>query len=103
MQSGFKGEIYKMKKYLILLLTAVFAVSILFIGISCKEEVLSVKKEVRLTNSSGVNLSPSWSPDGKMIAFTSYRDGNNEIYIMDEDGSGQTRLTNNQANDLYSS
>lgn len=35
------------------------------------------------------------------IAFTSDRDGNNEIYIMDADGSNQTRLTNNPAADNY--
>jgi WD40 repeat protein len=31
------------------------------------------------------------------IAFTSLRDGNNEIYVMNADGSGVTRLTNNPA------
>lgn len=30
-----------------------------------------------------------------MIAFVSNRDGNAEIYVMNADGSGQTRLTNN--------
>ncbi|GEM_PF-413927 len=34
------------------------------------------------------------------IAFVSNRDGNNEIYVMNADGSGQTRLTYNPANDL---
>ena len=34
------------------------------------------------------------------IAFTSNRDGNCEIYIMNIDGSGQIRLTNNPAFDL---
>jgi Tol biopolymer transport system component len=33
------------------------------------------------------------------IAFTSDRDGNQEIYVMNPDGSGQTRLTNNPAGD----
>ena len=33
------------------------------------------------------------------IAFTSYRDGNNEIYVMNADGSAQTNLTNNPADD----
>jgi hypothetical protein len=34
------------------------------------------------------------------IAFVSNRDGNWEIYVMNADGSGVTRLTNNPANDL---
>src|SRR5215204_7094858 len=29
------------------------------------------------------------------IAFTSDRDGNTEIYVMDADGTNQTRITNN--------
>jgi len=33
------------------------------------------------------------------IAFTSDRDGNDEIYVMDSDGANQTRLTNNAAAD----
>jgi uncharacterized repeat protein (TIGR01451 family) len=33
------------------------------------------------------------------ILFTSNRDGNTEIYVMQSDGSGQTRLTNNAASD----
>jgi len=33
------------------------------------------------------------------IAFTSDRDGNHEVYVMNADGSGQTRLTDNPAAD----
>ena len=33
------------------------------------------------------------------IAFSSNRDGNDEIYVMQADGTDQTRLTNNAAND----
>jgi Tol biopolymer transport system component len=36
---------------------------------------------------------PSWSPDGRRIAFVSERDGNNEVYVMNADGSGQRNLT----------
>jgi tetratricopeptide (TPR) repeat protein len=36
---------------------------------------------------------------GSRIAFMSNRDGNWEVYIMNEDGSGLKRLTNNAAND----
>jgi len=34
------------------------------------------------------------------IAFTSSMDGNNEIYVMDADGTNVTRLTYNISNDI---
>ena len=36
-----------------------------------------------------------------IIAFTSNRDGNNEIYLMKADGTLQTRITNNSAVDMW--
>ncbi len=48
-----------------------------------------------LTNNPADDRDPSWSPDGKRIAFMSRRDGNNEIYVMDADGGNQQNLTNN--------
>lgn len=52
----------------------------------------------RLTNT-GQNTFPAWSPDGTRISFTSDRDGNREIYVMNSDGSGQTNLTKDPADD----
>jgi len=42
---------------------------------------------------SGDNLAPSFSPDGNWIAFTSYRNAVNQVYIMRPDGSSVQRLT----------
>jgi hypothetical protein len=36
---------------------------------------------------------PSWSPDGKRVAFNSDRDGTFNLYVMDSDGSNWRQLT----------
>ena len=45
------------------------------------------------------NMQAAFSPDGTRLAFVSNRDGNNEIYVMNVDGSGVRRLTNHPAAD----
>ena len=47
---------------------------------------------VQLTDS-GRNENPKFSPDGSRIAFSSYRDGSRQIYIMNINGSNQKRIT----------
>lgn len=42
---------------------------------------------------------PSWAPDSKKIAFNSHRDGHNEIYIMNVNGSNVIQLTDNKIGD----
>jgi len=44
-------------------------------------------KITNLTNNSTDDFSCSWSPLGDKIAFVSTRDGNEEIYVMNADGS----------------
>lgn len=39
------------------------------------------------------NASPAWSPDGRGIAFSSDRDGMENIWIMDRDGSDKRKIT----------
>ena len=52
-----------------------------------------------LSNSSGNDTEPSWSPDGSKIAFEGDRNGNHDIYTMNADGTGQADITNNAAAD----
>ena len=51
----------------------------------------------RLTDNEVHDGSPTWSPNGRRIAFESSRDGDLEIYVMNADGAGATRLTDNDA------
>jgi hypothetical protein len=61
--------------------------------------------QTRLTNDPLYDHSPIFSPDGTRIAFLSNRDKidngwdyNDKIYVMNADGSSQTRLTNTADN-----
>jgi len=47
----------------------------------------------------GNSINPRWSPDGSEIVFSSDKEGNWEIYTMELDGLGQTRLTHNEKRD----
>jgi dipeptidyl aminopeptidase/acylaminoacyl peptidase len=63
--------------------------------------------QTRLTDNTMVDSLPAFSPDGERIAFTSRRDVNDEIYVMDAvdsnsdgDGDNLTRLTNTPVNEF---
>jgi Tol biopolymer transport system component len=43
---------------------------------------------------------PTWSPNGRKIAFTSDREGDDEVYVMNANGTGQLRLTHNPGNEI---
>ncbi len=47
----------------------------------------------------GWDAMPAWSHDGKLLVYVSTRDGKPEIYRMNHDGTGATRLTDDEASD----
>ena len=53
-----------------------------------------------LTNNDRTDEDPSWSPDGKRIAFTSLKGGRKrDIYVMDANGDNPRNLTNHPDRD----
>ena len=62
-----------------------------------KSGAQTARTSVQLTTNSVREDWPAWSPDGSMMVFMSARDGNQEIYRMNADGTNQVRLTNTAA------
>ncbi len=69
------------------------------------------KNKVQLTHNGATNWAPSWHPNGKRIIFASNMDdwneeyhtfGHNfELYLINVDGSGLTRVTHNETFDSF--
>ena len=53
----------------------------------------------QLTNFTGLNNSPVWSPDGTQMALVLSKDGNPDIYLLDLASKQLTRLTRHYAID----
>ncbi|HEY5551562.1 MAG TPA: biopolymer transporter TolR [Opitutaceae bacterium] len=58
-------------------------------------------EEIRLTDSTGLNDGPEFSPDGKYIYFNSTRSGLMQLWRMKPDGSDQEMVTNDGFNNWF--
>ena len=58
---------------------------------------------VPLTDDSGVEEHPGWSPDGEHIVYTAFptEGGNFDLWMINRDGSGKRRLTSTAANEIF--
>jgi Tol biopolymer transport system component len=56
----------------------------------------------QLTDHPAEDFDPVWSADGTQIAFRSHRDGDEEVYLMNADGSAQRNLSNAPGDGDYS-
>lgn len=72
------------------------------------------KPEIYIINSDGTGLkrltfsgefrsyNPSWSPDGKHIAYYFEKgDGNDQLFVMRADGTQQKNITNDEFNNIF--
>jgi TolB protein len=53
-----------------------------------------------LTQDPAADNLPTWSPDGSRLVFQSDRDGNQDVWSMNDDGSNPTNLTNHPGSDV---
>lgn len=58
-----------------------------------------VIEDKQLTHDPEHDFIPSWSPDGTGLAFTSYRGGGEDIWVMDADGNNLKQLTTDPKGD----
>jgi Tol biopolymer transport system component len=65
--------------------------------------ILDVKKRIEAKRIqvplNGIST-PSWSPDGQQIVFTGFDGGLSDLFVINRDGSGLRRLTNDKYADL---
>lgn len=75
---------------------------IVYMGNSHTLQSLELWKEkaVEVTIGQNGDMWPNFSPDGRLIVFTSRRDKDYEIYVMNADGTQPKRLTNSPGLDM---
>ena len=68
-----------------------------------KEQIFKFNLETQKTQQltcTGANMAPDVSPSNNRTVFISDRNGSKELYVMDESGAGQRRLTNNKTEEF---
>ncbi len=62
-------------------------------------EAPRISQVARLTHDPGLSEWPTWSPDGKLLAFASDRSGDFEIYVRRIEGGHEVNVTNDPGQD----
>jgi dipeptidyl aminopeptidase/acylaminoacyl peptidase len=53
---------------------------------------------MNLTNDAVFDYAPAWSPNGSKIVFEVYDGNDNDLFVINWDGSGRTQITDNTVN-----
>ncbi|MBI1874699.1 MAG: PD40 domain-containing protein [Acidobacteria bacterium] len=61
---------------------------------------LVLTQAARLTHDPLLSEWPAWSPDGRLIAFTSNRGGNFDVYVRRVEGGQEVNITNDASEDI---
>jgi Tol biopolymer transport system component len=84
--------------------------SLVFVKLSGSTDVFSVSADgsglANLTNQSGSDTYPDWSPDGQRIVFRTnrrYTTAASDLFVMNVDGTSQTPITPMISNVIWSS
>ncbi|HEY9518909.1 MAG TPA: hypothetical protein VIQ98_06595, partial [Gemmatimonadales bacterium] len=60
---------------------------------------LGTTEAVQLTDGPGYDYQPDWSPDGRRVVYTSYRNDALELWLLDlQDGTSRALVANGAAN-----
>jgi len=54
------------------------------------------QNQIELTNNKSINLSPAWSPDGSKICYSTFKDKNLDLYVINLQTNTLSRLSNVQ-------
>jgi TolB protein len=54
---------------------------------------LRTRQVRRLTTHPAIDTAPSYSPDGRQVVFESDRGGSQQLYVMNDDGDNQHRIS----------
>lgn len=85
---------------LLLVIAAVSIITYINIAKRPQESIATPARPFkRLTFESGLQTGPTWSPDGRMIAYSSNASGNFEIWAQAVNGGDAIRLTNSPDHD----
>jgi Tol biopolymer transport system component len=66
-----------------------------------KDKGISAVNVSRVVSHASDDRHPTWSPDGKMIAFVSDRDGDRDIFVVNADGTGLRKIVSAKGDDEH--